>query len=41
MLTLLNQNKFDLIIDNKNITLKQLFNIYKDLVDNDRYKILS
>ena len=29
MQTLLNQNKFDLIIDNKNINLKELFNLLK------------
>ena len=29
MQTLLNQNKFDLIIDNKNISLKELFNLLK------------
>lgn len=29
MQTLLNQNKFDLIIDNKNICLKELFNLIK------------
>lgn len=29
MQTLLNQNKFDLVIDNKNINLKELFNLLK------------
>lgn len=29
MQTLLNQNKFDLVIDNKNINLKELFNLIK------------
>ena len=32
MQILLNQNKFDLIIDNKNISLKELFNIVKEQI---------
>ena len=32
MQILLNQNKFDLIIDNKNISLKELFNIVKNKI---------
>lgn len=34
MQILLNQNKFDLIIDNKNISLKELFNIVKEQINN-------
>lgn len=33
MSELLEQNKFDLIINNKNISLKQLFNKIKDIYD--------
>lgn len=33
MSELLEQNKFDLIINNKNISLKQLFNKVKDIYD--------
>lgn len=32
MQILLNQNKFDLIIDNKNISLKELFNIVRNKI---------
>lgn len=32
MQVLLNQNKFDLIINNKNISLKELFNIVKEQI---------
>ena len=34
MQILLNQNKFDLIINNKNISLKELFNIIKEQINN-------
>lgn len=33
MSELLEQNKFDLIINNKNVSLKQLFNKIKDIYD--------